>query len=90
MLVGVKLPSFLSTKSLVTLAGAYFALVRLLRYRRRNELEKKYGSGDASGIDLTPEEAQRIMFVCSEYDMPLLNSFSIIFALFKTYGIVSP
>lgn len=38
---------------------------------------------------LTPIEAQEIMLLSFFYDMPNLSTYSLSFALFKTYGIVS-
>ena len=45
---------------------------------------KKYQDGT-----LTPQEAQRIILVSTTYDTPLLLNYSLAFALFKTYAIVS-
>ncbi|KAI5121487.1 hypothetical protein M0805_003942 [Coniferiporia weirii] len=85
-------------------ASVYLSLVQFLRFRRVRKLERKYGKAPhilekttgnvriiigRPDVKLTPEEAQEIMFVTTKYDMPGLMSFSLIFALFKTYSIPS-
>lgn len=66
----------------------YLSTVRALRWRRFNAIHLKYRSKYESGT-LTPEEAQEIIATVSQYDMPLLVNYSLSFALFKTYSIVS-
>lgn len=67
----------------------WLILVRIFRWRRYNAIHRKYGPiwNNGKGI-ITPEEAQKIMAVSSNYDMPLVMNFAGAFALFKTYGIV--
>lgn len=65
----------------------YVTLVQSLRWRRYNELHRKY-QAKFENKTLTPEEAQRVLQVSSAYDMPLLLNYALAFALFKTYGIV--
>lgn len=66
----------------------YLALARLLRWRRYNAIHREYVKKYQDGT-LTPEEAQRIILVSTTYDMPLLLNYSLAFALFKTYAIVT-
>ena len=80
-------------------SAAYTSICRALRFRRVRELERKYGDRLARKDDqvikgrpdvkLTPQEMQGIIFTSLEYDMPSLMHYSLIFGLFKTYGIVS-
>ncbi|THU87659.1 hypothetical protein K435DRAFT_969803 [Dendrothele bispora CBS 962.96] len=64
----------------------YMGLVRFLRWKRYKTIHQKYQSKFEAGT-LTPEEAQRVIAVSSQYDMPMLLTYSLSFALFKTYGI---
>lgn len=50
-------------------------------------MHRKYNGRDPA--TLTPIEAQEIMLLSFFYDMPNLSTYSLSFALFKTYGIVS-
>lgn len=68
----------------IAFAG-YLALVRCFRWRRYNALHRKYNGRDPA--TLTPIEAQEIMLLSFFYDMPNLSTYSLSFALFKTYGI---
>ncbi|KIL64803.1 hypothetical protein M378DRAFT_77637 [Amanita muscaria Koide BX008] len=65
---------------------SYLLLVRLLRWRRYNAIHAKYQS---KLEDITPEEAQEIMHVSQQQDMPSLIYYATAFALFKTYAIPS-
>jgi hypothetical protein len=67
---------------------SYFCLVRSLRWRRYNNIHKKYEKKWREG-GLTPAEAQEILLVSSFWDCPLLLHKAVAFALFKTYAIVS-
>ncbi|THU80456.1 hypothetical protein K435DRAFT_785447 [Dendrothele bispora CBS 962.96] len=64
----------------------YMGLVWFLRWKRYKRIHQKYQSKFEAGT-LTPEEAQRVIAVSSQYDMPMLLTYSLSFALFKTYGI---
>jgi len=67
----------------------WLALVRTLRWKRYNAIQRKYGRKWKNGKgNITPEEAQNIMAVSIMYDMPMLLNYSVAFALFKTYAIV--
>ncbi|KZS96448.1 hypothetical protein SISNIDRAFT_451185 [Sistotremastrum niveocremeum HHB9708] len=63
----------------------YLLLVRLLRYRRLRELERRY----QADTKLTPIEAQRIAQVAIQYETPFTLELGVQSALFKTYGIPS-
>ncbi|KAJ3562037.1 hypothetical protein NP233_g9826 [Leucocoprinus birnbaumii] len=76
------------TKGLVTAFVGYLALVRVLRFKRYRDIHKKYQK-KYEDRTLTPEEAQKVMFVSCGYDMPLVLNYSLAFALFKTYAIPS-
>ena len=67
-------------------ALVWLLVVRALRWRRYNAIHRQF---QAKYETMTPEEAQKIMQVSTLYDMPLLLNYSLAFALFKTYGIVS-
>ena len=67
---------------------SYLSLVRSLRWRRYNNIHKKYEKKWSEG-GLTPAEAQEILLVSSFWDCPLLLHKALAFALFKTYAIVS-
>ncbi|KII95824.1 hypothetical protein PLICRDRAFT_48769 [Plicaturopsis crispa FD-325 SS-3] len=63
----------------------YLGLVRALRWRRYNQVHAKYAHRDLD--TLTPEEAQSIIHLSGLWDMPGLSTYSLSFALFKTYAI---
>lgn len=67
---------------------SYLCIVRALRWRHYHAIHKMYQAKFESGT-LTPEEAQKVMALSAFYDMPMLLNYSLAFALFKTYGIVS-
>ncbi|KAA1470834.1 hypothetical protein DENSPDRAFT_836729 [Dentipellis sp. KUC8613] len=69
---------------LPTAGLGYLLLVRLLRWRQYNSIHRKYAGRMDS---LTPTEAQEIMKLSAEWDMPTIVWYSIALALFKTYGI---
>ncbi|KAJ7578033.1 hypothetical protein C8J56DRAFT_1060717 [Mycena floridula] len=66
----------------------YQGLVRLLRTRRYNAIHAAYQQ-KYENKTLTVEEAQKVMAVSTEYDMPMLLNYALAFALFKTYAIPS-
>ena len=65
----------------------WLVTVRAFRWKRYNAIHQQFQAKFKEG--LTPEEAQKIIHVSTLYDMPLLLNYSLAFALFKTYGIVS-
>lgn len=68
----------------------YLLLVRSLRFRRARCLEKLYSpQGKSSFKHMTTNDAQVILKDLTTLEFPKLFGFSIIFALFKTYGIPS-
>lgn len=67
---------------------SYLLLVRSLRWRRYNAIHREFIGRDPHS--LTTEEAQRVMQTVTMWDMPGLSVYSLSFALFKTYAIVSP
>lgn len=68
----------------------YLILVRFLRYRRVNAIKRKHGMLDPSNYHrLTADQAQNVLQDLVEMEFPKLMGFSIVFALFKTYGIPS-
>ncbi|PPR04673.1 hypothetical protein CVT24_011890 [Panaeolus cyanescens] len=68
----------------------WVVLVRALRWRRYYAIHKTYGpKWDNGRGTISPGEAQKIMAVSTQYDMPLLLNYSLAFALFKTYAIPS-
>ena len=81
-------PTF--TQALVGGVISWIALVRLLRWRRYNEIHSKYGPKWNNGKGtITPEEAQVILHLSSFYDLPMVAHYAFSFAIFKTYGVVS-
>jgi hypothetical protein len=77
---------------LILLAGlvVYFFTVRRLRYRRRDAIKRKHGMHSRSDFSsLTADQAQDVLKDLVEMEFPKLMGFSIVFALFKTYGIPS-
>ncbi|KAJ7629474.1 hypothetical protein DFH06DRAFT_1225821 [Mycena polygramma] len=78
----------MSTKSSVVFAlgVVYLCIVRSLRYRRLDAMQKKYCAKFRTKT-LTPEEAQEVVQLSFTYDMPTLAEYSLSFALFKTYAI---
>ncbi|KAK2757256.1 hypothetical protein FQN54_004770 [Arachnomyces sp. PD_36] len=69
---------------------SYLYLVRLLRYRRRDNLPKKLRLEDrASFSRMTIEEAHSILLLLVDQEFPTILHTSLFFALFKTYGIPS-
>jgi len=65
----------------------YVILVRLLRWCRYNAIHREYKKKYQDGT-ITPSDAQRIILVSTSYDMPLLFTYSLGFAQFKTFAIV--
>ncbi|KAJ7059215.1 hypothetical protein C8F01DRAFT_1146371 [Mycena amicta] len=74
----------LQTAGSLALLTLYLLIVRSLCWRRYNALHKKYTGKKST---LTPEEAQEIVQLVFEWDMPILSEYSLAFALFKTYAI---
>ncbi|EPQ53280.1 hypothetical protein GLOTRDRAFT_46084 [Gloeophyllum trabeum ATCC 11539] len=68
----------------IVLLVVYLGIVQALRWRRYHEVHKKYGPRISS---LTPAEAQQIIHLSSQWDMPALVTIALSFALFKTYAI---
>ncbi|KDQ50418.1 hypothetical protein JAAARDRAFT_42081 [Jaapia argillacea MUCL 33604] len=68
----------------VTAIITYLGLVQLLRWRRYHRVHEKYGPKLGS---LTPAEAQTILHLSSQWDLPGINQGALSFALFKTYAI---
>ncbi|KAF5347780.1 hypothetical protein D9756_010264 [Leucocoprinus leucothites] len=75
-------------KGLATAFLGYLTVVRMLRFKRYRDIHRKYQKKYEERT-LTPEEAQKVMFVSAGYDMPLVLNYSLAFALFKTYAIPS-
>lgn len=97
-------PQHLRTPILASLlVGVYLSTVQILRFRRVKKIAKKYGKFPKSSSDkcnddvavkksdvkLTPAEAWEIIHMGIVYDLPGLMYYTLTFALFKTYGIVS-
>ncbi|TFK51574.1 hypothetical protein OE88DRAFT_1801631 [Heliocybe sulcata] len=80
--------SYWYPKTTITLAVVlgYLGLVRALRWRRYEEVHRKFAGRIHS---LTPAEAQKITHLSSQWDMPALMTIALSFALFKTYAIPS-
>lgn len=75
---------------LVPVLLVYILLVHLLRDRRAKSLERRFSpAGRASFCRMTTDDAQAILKDLTELEFPKFFGFSIIFALFKTYGIPS-
>lgn len=74
----------------IFLTVLYLLLVRLLRYRRVDAIKRKHGMRERSEYaTLTADQAQDILQELVEMEFPKFMGFSIVFALFKTYGIPS-
>ena len=82
------MPDFPLTPAVSVTAIFYLCLVRAFRWRRFDAIHRQYDARFKSR-SLTPEEAQEVVHVAAFYDMPLLLNYSVAFALFKTYAIVS-
>lgn len=68
----------------------YLILIRLLRYRRAEATERRYGSSAQKPLAaMTATEAQAIIAILAEREFPRIFASSVFFALFKTYGIPS-
>jgi hypothetical protein len=68
----------------------WVAFSRSRRWDHYNAIHQKYGTiWDNGRGSLTPEQAQAVIQVSTYYDMPLVIYYSVSFALFKTYAIVS-
>lgn len=75
---------------LVAILVLYILLVRILRYRRREAIKRKHAMHTRQDFStLTADQAQDILKDLVEMEFPKLMGFSIVFALFKTYGIPS-
>ncbi|EEB86724.1 hypothetical protein MPER_16216, partial [Moniliophthora perniciosa FA553] len=75
---------FVSLPSLVVVLWVCF--VRAFRWRRYNYIQRVYGPKYRAGT-LSLEDAQAIIAIGSQYELPSLLQFSVAFALFKTYSI---
>lgn len=78
-----------------TVFSVYLVVVRRLRYRRRDELLKRYPAyRDPKSLGrMTLEEAFAIQLPLAELEFPLTFSVSIFFALFKVcspFGVPDP
>ena len=84
-------PAMASIKAVASAALLlYLIAVRLLRYRRVDAIKRKHGMLDSSNYGkLTADQAQDVLKDLVEMEFPKLFGFSIVFALFKTYGIPS-
>ncbi|KAG9225506.1 hypothetical protein CCMSSC00406_0003009 [Pleurotus cornucopiae] len=71
-----------------TTIASYLLVVHRLRWRRYDDIHAKYETKFKEG-KLTPRDAQEIMHASAFYDMPTLMTYSLSFALFKTYAIPS-
>jgi hypothetical protein len=72
------------------LAIVYLAIVAKLRYRRSRWLIEKYGMRSRQDFHrMTTDDAQAILQELVEMEFPKLMGLSIVFALFKTYGVPS-
>ena len=65
------------------------ALVRFLRYRRADAIEKRFSASPEAFACMTTDEAQAILVLLAEQEFPRVFSAAVFFALFKTYGIPS-
>lgn len=74
--------------AIFTLVIGYFFLVKSRRWKRYNDIHEEYLSRFKEKT-LTPDDAQKIIHAGLHYDMPLLLNYSLAFAIFKTYAIVS-
>ncbi|KAK7047360.1 hypothetical protein VNI00_006591 [Paramarasmius palmivorus] len=66
----------------------YLLLVRSLRWKRYNYIQRTYGSKYRTRT-LSLEDAQAIIAIGSQYELPAILEYSVAFALFKTYAIPS-
>ena len=68
----------------VLLIVTYLALVRFLRYRRRDSTARKYGYLTRNSFSsMTLEDAFAIQLPLAEQEFPKVYSISVFFALFK-------
>ena len=87
--------STVAALAILTSASGYLALVQLLRFSRLRKVEKKYGTrwtttkDGKRKLNVTPAEAQEIISLSLQYDLPGITRFSTAWALFKTYAIPS-
>ncbi|KAL8992059.1 MAG: hypothetical protein Q9169_007404 [Polycauliona sp. 2 TL-2023] len=91
-MASVTLLALLSSKQwialLLTCILIWLVVVRVTRYQRAGELEKKYAPhGRQSFRHLTADDAQEILKTLAELEFPILYGFSMVVALFRTYGI---
>ncbi|KAI9842237.1 MAG: hypothetical protein M1837_007382 [Sclerophora amabilis] len=71
-------------------AVVYLGVVSVLRFRRARSLATRFGFTDrASFSRMTVDDAQAILKELGELEFPKIMRLSIVFALFKTYGIPS-
>lgn len=74
--------------AIATFAASYLLLVRLLRYRRKESLEKPFSADERSLSSMTVEEAQRIVEALQTLEFPRAFSKARQIALLKSH--VSP
>ncbi|KAI9758075.1 MAG: hypothetical protein M4579_003206 [Chaenotheca gracillima] len=65
----------------------YVSLVRVLRYRTLNSLNRRFGTDDAKLHQMSLEEAQEIISIASQWEYPHGYQAALQFALFRSYGI---
>ncbi|CAE6466359.1 unnamed protein product [Rhizoctonia solani] len=77
---------------------AYLTVVRILRYRRITSTVREHvakhphlpsGENPSDYRGMTPAQAQKIIWVSTQYDFPTVCEKAVELALFKTYGIES-
>lgn len=92
-LAAVRIPLMSSTAYLAILAITYLGIVRIVRYRRRDQVATDYeGTPGRSLASMTVGDAYVIQRDLSELEFPHIFSISIFFALFKVsdFGYLYP
>ncbi|PVH68332.1 hypothetical protein DL98DRAFT_599614 [Cadophora sp. DSE1049] len=70
-------------------AISYLALVRTLRYRAVNNIQRKYARFVKDPYSMDYKAAHEIMLLSMLYDTPWMHFFGTSWALIKTYSIAS-
>ncbi|EEB90217.1 hypothetical protein MPER_11604 [Moniliophthora perniciosa FA553] len=65
---------------------SWLSIARAYRWRRYNYIHRVYGPKYKTGT-LTLEDAQEIVHIITQYEMPVIMEYALTFALFKPYAI---
>ena len=77
--------SLMQTRELILVSSilVYVFIVRILRYKRSEDLRVRFTAGGKKFSDMTAEDAQSILKTLAELEFPKLYGLSMVVALFR-------